>query len=185
MGIDRLPGWCGRGCEVGRLVLVEPVDLHRRTLHQLLSASLREGRCEAGYLADNDAVDGAVAHWHQRDGSRPPTNRRVDQLVLGAALRCGSLGHLLVCAEIERLRPIVVYADQSAYSRRIDVAPAPGHWGDHVSELAVAGHHAFWHSLRAVTEMTRRLAPLLEPARAGRGIGDRTVVTPTGVDNSP
>lgn len=151
------------GCVLDELVLVEPVALHEWKVRHLLAATRREDRWIADYVATNDEVDGAVAPWPQRAGVRPPTRRHVDSLLLGAALRKGALAGDLRTAVTPR-RVVVVHGDRSVLS---DAAYQPiltdlRARGIAAIELTVPGHHAFWHSLAAVDDMTRRLKSVLD-----------------------
>jgi hypothetical protein len=151
------------GWTVENLVLVEPVALHRWKAWRLLAASRREDRFLAHYIAANDAVEGAVAPWDQRPGVRPPNRRYLDLLLLGGALRCGALADDLRALTALR-RVVVVRGDRSALSA-VDWEPALAvmrRRGIVAYDVTVPGHHAFWHSLLAVANMTDRVKPLLD-----------------------
>lgn len=152
-----------RGWTIDQLVLVEPVALHQWKVRHLVAATRREDRWIADYVATNDSVDGAVAPWDRRPGVRPPTRRRVDLLLLGAALRKGALAGDLRAGVTPR-RVVVVHGDRSALSEAAyqPIVTALRGRGIAAVELTVPGHHAFWHSLAAVEDMTRRLTAVLE-----------------------
>lgn len=148
-----------QGWKIDELVLVEPVALHRWKLRELVTSTAREDRWIGDYIATNDAVEGLAAPWKQRPGVRPATNRRIDLLILGSALRHGGLAKELHDANPGPKRVVVVRGDRSvlsgaAYSpilttlRQRAIATA---------EITVPGHHAFWHSLPAVEEMAQHL----------------------------
>jgi hypothetical protein len=151
------------GRPVENLVLVEPVGLQRWKLRDLVAATRREDRWIADYVAANGVVDGAAAPWNQRRGVRPATKRRLDLVLLGAALRHGGLGLDLGAAVAVR-RVVVVRGDRSELSA-VGCQPelaALRQRGVAVTELSVPGHHAFWHSLPAVNDMTHRLKNVLD-----------------------
>jgi hypothetical protein len=152
-----------QGWSAEELVLVEPVALQRWKLRELISATRREDRWTTAYTAANEGVEGAAAPWDQRPGVRPPTKRRVDLLLLGAALRHGGLAADLLAGAGPR-RVIVVRGDRSALSGAayFPILARLRQRGIATAELTVPGHHAFWHSLAAVHDMTSRLAALLD-----------------------
>jgi pimeloyl-ACP methyl ester carboxylesterase len=150
------------GWTIENLVLVEPVALQRWKARHLLAATRREDRFLSESIAANRAVVGAVAPWDQRPGVRPPNRRYGDLVLLGGALRCGGLANDLGSG-VEPRRVVVVRGDRSALSA-VDWAPvlaAMRRRGIAADEVIVPGHHAFWHSLPAVADMTRRVADLL------------------------
>ncbi len=162
-----------QGWAVNSLVLVEPVTLQKWKILPLIAAASREARWTAEYLATNNAVDGALAPWHQRAGVRPATRRRLDLLVLGAAIRRGALtGDLHTVVPPRQV--IIVRGDRSELSRARSQATltALRERGVVTAELSVPGHHAFWHSLPAVQDMARRLKTVLDR------LGPRTLSKP-------
>ncbi len=152
-----------QGWAVNSLVLVEPVALRKWRLWRLIATIARENRWLADYLAANEAVDGAVTPWDQRPGVRPPTRRRLDLLVLGAAVRRGALARDLHTVVTPR-QVVIVRGDRSEISRGRShpILTAMRGRGVATAELSVPGPHAFWQSLPAVEAMTRHLDTLLE-----------------------
>lgn len=152
-----------QGWAVSSLVLVEPVALRKWKIWGLMAAVAREARWIADYLATNEAVDGAVAPWDQRTGVRPATRRRLDVLVLGAAIRRGALAGDLQTVVTPR-QVIIVRGGRSELSQaRCQTAlTAMRERGVATDELSVPGHHAFWHSLPAVQDVARRLRTVLD-----------------------
>jgi len=152
-----------QGWAVNSLVLVEPVALRKWSMWGLMAAVWREARWIADYLAANDAVDGAVAPWDQRAGVRPAPRRRLDLLVLGAAIRRGALAGDLQTVVTPR-QVIIVRGDRSELSQAgcEAVMSALRERGVATAELNVPGHHAFWHSLPAVQDMAHRLNTVLD-----------------------
>lgn len=153
-----------RGRDVGAVVLVEPVAIHRWRLRELVAATRREDRLIDAYVAANDDVANAAAPWVDRPGVRPSTNRRVDLLLLGAALRHGGLGRDLRASDMRPRQVVVVRGDCSALSDAAYVPTLAGlrARGVETAELVVPGHHAFWHSLAAVADMSDRLRDVLD-----------------------
>lgn len=151
-----------RGWSSDNLVLVEPVALQRWKIRRLIAATLREDRWIVDYVATNEAIEGAVAPWNQRPGVRPPTRRYLDLLLLGSALRKGAIAGDLGLVMPRRL--VVVRGDRSALSDAdyLPVLTALRLQGIVTDELIVPGHHAFWHSLTAVTDMSRELKATLD-----------------------
>ena len=152
---------------VDEVVLVEPVALSRWRLRDLIAATRREDRWIADYVATNDAVDGAAPPWDQRPGVRPATRRPVDLLLLGGALRHGILRRDLLSAAGRLARVVVVRGDSSALSEAayFPILTVLRQHGVAADELIVPGHHAFWHSLAAVADMTNALRKLLDMSR--------------------
>lgn len=159
-----------RGVAVDAVVLVEPVAFHRWRLRDLVAATRREDRLIDAYVAANDHVTDAELPWEDRPGERPPTNRCIDLLLLGAALRHGGLGRDLRAAEMCPRQVVVVRGDRSVLSDAAYVPTLAGLCarGVATSDVVVPGHHAFWHSLPAVEEMSDRLHAALDPHRPDR-----------------
>lgn len=153
-----------RRLDVDAVVLVEPVAIHRWRLRELVAATRREDRLIDAYVAANDHVADAAAPWVDRPGVRPPTNRRVDLLLLGGALRHGGLGRDLRASDMRPRQVIVVRGDRSALSDAAYVPTLAGlrERGVETAEVVVSGHHAFWHSLPAVGDMADRLRDALD-----------------------
>lgn len=149
---------------VDYLVLVEPVALRRWSIRGLINATIRENRWIEDYIAQNGQFAGAIAPWESRQGVRPAANRRLDLLLLGGALRHGRLRTELVERQLYPRTIVLVHGDRSALSAGIPpaVVAALHERSVRVEELVVAGHHALWHSLPAVDEMSRQLAVILQ-----------------------
>lgn len=145
------------------LVLVEPVAVRRWRWWDLLLATYREDRWISTYVGENISVAGAAVPWDQRPGVRPPTWRRLDLLLLGAALRHGGLAADLSTPPAVARRVIVVRGDKSAFSQDIcsPILVQLRRLGVQASELTVPDHHAFWHSFATVSEMAGQLKALL------------------------
>lgn len=153
-----------QGWAIDALVLVEPVGLRRWTLPVLLGTAWHQRRHDRGYLSANDTVPGATPCGTDR-GDRPATNRKIDQLALGAALRHGGVAEDLRAALSDSHRAILVTGDKSTLpgDECVRTVAALQEQRSVVHHMTVPGHHGFWHSLPAVADMARRLAALLDP----------------------